>query len=744
MQLSQRKERGLVGICAAAVVLLLLARSLPQGPALLPEGTSMLTVHLLMEMFAVTIAVLIVTISWHTFDPATNPQGNLLIAGFIVIACCDLTHALSYEGMPEFLGKTSTGRAIFFWLMGRTAEVLVLAWIAWGVATRTTRSQAVAIGAGIGAVLVWFGSARLDVFPVAFVEGRGVTPFKVHYELALCAANLLVAAALWVKARREGAPRYRIMAASAFVIGVGELAFTSYVAPSDFLNIFGHVYKLVAYTLLYWATYIASIRAPFDAQIASERRAQESELRIRTLSNNIPNCMVYQVAGDAQLQMQFLHVSDGCERLYGLTCPQMLQDASVFYERIQPDDRQTLRDAAARSMRELSMVDVTMRVRGGDGAERLIHAISAPRRLADGRICWDGIHLDITEQRAMQDRERDNAALLSAVVDSASDAIVGVDADGRIALFNPAAQRIFRYPASSVLGARWATLLPADAGPAVALQDQLGSSRLRGRRSDGVSLELEMSVSQVAVKGRDFLTAILRDITDRARTERALVQYQVELTELTQALLAQEKATTSRLAQVLHDQLGQTLAAIRIDFVTDAQLAGAGEQARHARADRLIDQAIREVRQVLAELRPTVLDDSGLYEALKNELAAPRMAAEGVAISLVAAPEVRAQRWDPNVEYAAFMVAREAINNAIRHARASAVRIQLAGGAARLHMEVSDNGAGFAAAAQAARPGHLGMVGMRERSIAIGGHFEVASAPGQGTTVTLDWQERET
>jgi signal transduction histidine kinase len=227
------------------------------------------------------------------------------------------------------------------------------------------------------------------------------------------------------------------------------------------------------------------------------------------------------------------------------------------------------------------------------------------------------------------------------------------------------------------------------------------------------------------------------------RTERALVQYQVELTELTQALLAQEKATASRLAQVLHDELGQTLAAIRIDFVSDVPLAGPDEQARHARVDRLIDQAVREVRQVLAELRPTILDESGLYEALKNEMAAPRMSAEGVEVSLAAAPQLRGQRWDSSVEYAAFMVAREAIANAVRHSRASSVRVSLTGNAGSLRLEVSDNGEGFEPAAQTARPGHLGMVGMRERSIAIGARFEVTSSAGQGTSVILNWQERD-
>ena len=748
VQLTLGKERILFGICAAAVALLLLARALPAGPAPLPAGTSMLTVHLLMEMFAVTIAVLIVTVTWHTFDSAANPEGNLLIAGFIVVGVCDLAHALSYEGMPSFLGATSTRRSIFYWLMGRSGEALTLGLIAVDGIPALTRRQSVLIGTAVGALLVWIGSAHIAWFPQTFVDGVGVTAFKASYEGALCLTDVLLAGILWAKAVRRHEPRFRIIAASAFVIGVGELSFTSYGQPSDFINIFGHAHKLVAYALLYWATYIASIRMPYEAKRVSELRAIESEWRIRTLSDNIPNSMVYQVTRDAGGHMRFLHVSEGCERLYGIRAAEMLRDAYVMYDRIEPADREQLREAADHSTGTMATVDMQIRARHRDGRLRWIRVVSAPRPLEGGVVCWDGIQFDVTEQRATEARARESAAMLEAVFDSANDAIIGVDASERIAVFNPAAQRIFRYPADAILGRPLSAILPGDEisgarAPELNLHGRLGASRVRGLRSDGAQLDMEMSVSGLELNGQQYFAAIMRDITDRVRTERALVQYQVELTELTQALLAQEKSTTSRLAQALHDELGQTLAAIRIDFVSEVPLAGPDERARHARVDRLIDQAVREVRGVLAGLRPTVLDESGLVQALENELATPRLSAEDLAVELTVAPDLRELRWEPDVEYAAFMVAREAISNVMRHARATQVRICVSGNASALRLEVRDNGAGFEPAAQSARPGHLGMIGMRERSIAIGARFEVDTRPGEGTSVVLSWQERE-
>jgi len=490
----------------------------------------------------------------------------------------------------------------------------------------------------------------------------------------------------------------------------------------------------------------------FEVVRASERRASEEELRLRTLSNNLPNCIVYQVVQHSDGSLYFTYISEAFERLTGVAVADALNDSSVLYRRVHPDDLPMLMSARRQSAQSMQVFDLDLRIRHMDGRERWVNLVSAPRRLDDGLICWDGVQTDISERRAAEMQHRENEAMLSAVIGSASDAVISTDVDGRVTLFNPAAERIFGRPASTVLGQGLDALLPAGIGPrhgddlaafaASGVQSRnMGVGRVQGLRADGAELELEASISQVTVNERQVLTAILRDVTDRARTERAIVQYQLELTELTHQLMAQEKATASRLAQILHDQLGQTLTAMRIEFVSEARFDDAAQNARHARVDRLIDQAVREARQVLVELRPTVLDERGLVEALDNELQTRRLAADGSRLLLDVPAGMATQRWNADVEYAAFMVAREAIANALRHARATLVRVTVSGDARVLRLEVTDNGTGFATGPTTARPGHLGMVGMRERSIAIGARFEVRSSPDGGTSVCLEWEE---
>ena len=263
------------------VLFLIATMALPPLTYLTGGKTSMLAIHLLMEMFAIIIAMLVVTLSWHTFDMAEARYSKILVCGFLIVGSCDLLHALTYAGMPSFLERSSTPRAIFFWLMGRTFEVVTMAVVAMGWKIPFPRLFWLCSGLSGSAALIYLGSYHIDVLPVTFIEGQGVTHFKANFEYLLCAMNIVVAFLLWKRGEHTQQSRYYLLALSSFLMGVGEIAFTAYVTPSDFQNIFGHAYKLVAYTLLYLATFATSIRVPFEALQKSEDKLRENETQLR-------------------------------------------------------------------------------------------------------------------------------------------------------------------------------------------------------------------------------------------------------------------------------------------------------------------------------------------------------------------------------------------------------------------------------------------------------------------------------
>ncbi len=378
------------------------------------------------------------------------------------------------------------------------------------------------------------------------------------------------------------------------------------------------------------------------------------------------------------------------------------------------------------------------------------HAEGRCYALNDGQGGMALMFSDTTQTREASARLTESESRLAAIIAGASDAIISTDAQGQVLLFNPAAERIFGVARDEMLGQTLARLLPegeferhgqrmAAFATSETTRRPMGVGKVQGRRSDGETLVLEAAISAAQTGGRAVLTAVLRDVSERDRAERRMVEYQLQLTELSQRLLAQEKETTRRLAQSLHDELGQTLAGLRL--LLDAALLRGGEvPAWVRRLDDTVNLANRQVRQVLVELRPPLLDEQGLREALANELA-QQAARHGDG-----APALRldwladdAQRWPADTEYAAFMVAREGLGNALRHAQARQVDLRVEGDGSWLRLSVEDDGVGTAEAES--KPGHLGLVGMRERALAIGAQLGFEASPGGGLRVHLSWRE---
>lgn len=238
-----------------------------------------------------------------------------------------------------------------------------------------------------------------------------------------------------------------------------------------------------------------------------------------------------------------------------------------------------------------------------------------------------------------------------------------------------------------------------------------------------------------------YMAGTTFDVTDRHQAEHALLRTQHELSELAQRLLSQERETTTRLAHVLHDQLGQTLGSARLQLdLAISRAGGAGGGERLQRASGLVGDAIAQVRSFLVELRPPLLREQGLVAALDNELRRGLGDGAGPDIQLQASAGAGAARWPEDVEYAVYMIAREGLSNALRHARAQQVVLALDGDGSSLRLSLRDDGRGIEEADRVDRPGHLGLVGMRERALAIGARIEVQRRADGGTEVLVQWR----
>jgi PAS domain S-box-containing protein len=356
--------------------------------------------------------------------------------------------------------------------------------------------------------------------------------------------------------------------------------------------------------------------------------------------------------------------------------------------------------------------------------------------------------------RQTDERRAADAALQSAqaqvgdIVDSAMDAIVSVDESQRIVLYNATAEKLFRRPRAAVLGQPLHILMPERFraahhghverfGRTGVTSRRMGEPRvLYGLRADGEEFPIEASISQHREGGRKVFTVILRDVTERVRAEEALLRSREELRELALAAHSVREQEKSRIARELHDELAQSLTALKMDVTWLRGHLPAGDASVSGKLgdiEALLDGTVAATRRISSDLRPLMLDDLGLVPAVEW-LVQKFTERNGIPCELdIGAPDL--ELHEPYAS-AVFRILQESLTNAARHARASRVEVSIGLGDGSVALRVRDDGRGFSPE-DPRKPGSFGLMGLRERAYLLGGDVSIASGPGRGTTVEV-------
>ena len=366
-------------------------------------------------------------------------------------------------------------------------------------------------------------------------------------------------------------------------------------------------------------------------------------------------------------------------------------------------------------------------------------------------IAWA---LSATRARALAIAEsmtaalRDSEAKGAGIIHSAMDAVVTIDEEQRIVMFNPAAEKAFRTPAVNAIGTPLTQFMPqrfraAHREHVARFGDTGVSDRAMGRdipiygvRGDGEEFPIEASISQVLIGERNFFTVILRDISARKRAEDELRQSHRRLRDLSASLQRAREEEKTRIARELHDDLGQRLTALKMDLATlQADLPAHTEQMKQTAQsmNELIDGTVGAIRRIAADLRPVMLDDLGLpaaVEWLVAEFARRHCIKTDLQISN------EAMEFEKTTATAIYRMIQEALNNVARHARASQVQVRMTREDGHDIITVADDGCGFATEDER-KPDSFGLLGMRERAQLLGGTISVESSSGGGTTVQI-------
>jgi len=335
------------------------------------------------------------------------------------------------------------------------------------------------------------------------------------------------------------------------------------------------------------------------------------------------------------------------------------------------------------------------------------------------------------------------------------DALIGVYVikDGIIEFANDKLADIYGYEKNELIGMQSLDLIhPEDR----ALTREMRTKRLtgenvpseyeiRGLKKNGDMIWVMRSFSLINYQDGPAISGIVSDVTKRRKAEEALRESGKDLRILSNQLLSAEEKERKRIARELHDGIGQALSAIK--FSVENSLRQLRNEADHSELKSLeaiiplTQKTIEEVRGIVKDLRPSILDDLGILATINwfcREF-------QNVYTDIRIKPEIDIQEGDiPSLlKTVIYRILQEALNNVAKHSRADLVQLMLEKSGNRINLKIQDNGLGFDLAktiSQKTSQRGFGLASMRERAELSGAAFEIVSSVGQGTIIQMEWE----
>jgi len=335
------------------------------------------------------------------------------------------------------------------------------------------------------------------------------------------------------------------------------------------------------------------------------------------------------------------------------------------------------------------------------------------------------------------------------------DALIGVYVikDGIIEFANDKLADIYGYEKNELIGMQSLDLIhPEDR----ALTREMRTKRLtgenvpseyeiRGLKKNGDMIWVMRSFSLINYQDGPAISGIVSDVTKRRKAEEALRESGNELRILSNQLLSAEEKERKRIARELHDGIGQALSAIK--FSVENSLRQLRNEADHRELKSLeaviplTQKTIEEVRRIVKDLRPSILDDLGILATINwfcREF-------QNVYTDIRIKTNIDIQEGDiPSLlKTVIYRILQEALNNVAKHSRANLVQLKLEKSGDRINLKIQDNGLGFDLAKTISlKPSQrgFGLASMRERAELSGAAFEIVSSAGKGTVIRVGWK----
>jgi two-component system sensor histidine kinase UhpB len=352
---------------------------------------------------------------------------------------------------------------------------------------------------------------------------------------------------------------------------------------------------------------------------------------------------------------------------------------------------------------------------------------------------------NVTERKLNEDKIR----LFFQATDNSVEAICLSDLDKRIIYVNNAFEKLFGYARKEIIGTKVSVIYPDDTWERIqkAIQythDGSLEGEFTGRKNDGTQFPLLLSSSRILNDSGNIIArmATHRDITELKQAEEKLITYTEQLRSLSDHLTTVREEERLFLAREIHDGFGSSLSGLKMDLMMLKRnlMKKCNDDINAEVADNiqsmsdLIDNTIVLMRRLVRELRPEILDELGLVEAVKWYI---KEFEKRTFIKFHLTIFPRNIKTDIKQAITIFRIFQEILINIARHSKATEVTVFLRKQKQTIHLLIHDNGIGIKPE-QINNKKSLGILGMKERALIFGGKLQIEGIEGQGTTVKVE------
>lgn len=474
-----------------------------------------------------------------------------------------------------------------------------------------------------------------------------------------------------------------------------------------------------------------------------EESLRLSEERYRTISGLTSDfAYAFRVEADGRLISEW--ITGALFRITGFTQEQLMAEGG-WDQILHPDDQPLAREKATALLNGNSKV-VEYRIVTKKNEIRWMRDYGHPVwDEAQGRVTYiHGAVQDITEPHLARGALQESEERFRGIAERSIDAIFAIDPENNFTYASPAIKTIGGYNAEEIHGRPFVEIIEASS---IRAAEEMFSQLMNGgsvenielvvKKSDGHTVTVEINASPICKDGKSVgFQGMMRDISERKRAMEELSKSREQLRNLTAHLQSVREEERMRIAREIHDEVGQTLTALKIDLAwlinrftgEQENLVNKAKSMNH-----LIDSSIMTMKRISTELRPVLLDDVGLEAAVDWQIEEFQKRTGIQCQVALGSGEIT---LDKDRSIALFRIFQETLTNIARHANATRVKVILEKNSEEIVLKISDNGIGITAEKMLALDS-FGLIGMKERAHFLGGQIDIEGKENRGTTVMV-------